>query len=131
MARFLARRLRSVFGLGAVFCICAGSAVAFMPPVASNPFSVTAPSASRIGDIRIEGVQRLEAGTVASYLSLNKGDEATPAALDTALKALYATGLFADISLPMQGDTLVATVVDTPIQNRVAIEGNDAISQED
>ena len=131
MARFLARRLRGVFGLGAMLCVCAGSAVAFMPPAASNPFSVTAPSASRIGDIRIEGVQRLESGTVASYLSLNKGDEATPAALDTALKALYATGLFADISLTMQGDTLVAKVVENPILNRVAFEGNDAISQED
>lgn len=93
--------------------------------------SAPALASEQIQDIRVEGVQRLESETVISYLSLNKGDEATPEKLDAALKALYATGLFADISLTMQGDTLVAKVEENPILNRVAFEGNDAISKDD
>ena len=90
-----------------------------------------APPAPTINDIRVEGVQRLEPETVISYLSLNKGDDASDAKLDTALKALYATGLFYDVSLTMNGNTLVAKVEENPIINRVAFEGNDAISKED
>ncbi|MFA4994271.1 MAG: outer membrane protein assembly factor BamA [Bdellovibrionales bacterium] len=116
----LARYLRVVLGCGVLFCLCAGQAAAFMPP-----------SFPKIGDIRVEGIQRLEPETVISYLSLAKGDEATPEKLDAALKALYATGLFADVSLAMQANTLVVEVEENAILNRVAFEGNDAISKED
>ena len=88
-------------------------------------------STAKISSIRIEGVQRLEADTVISYLSLAKGDEAKPEKLDAALKALYATGLFADVSLHMEDSVLVVKVEENPVLNRVAFEGNDAISKED
>jgi outer membrane protein insertion porin family len=120
MAGRLAHFLRVFLGCGVLLCLCAGQAAAFMPP-----------SASRISDIRVEGVERLETETVFSYLSLGKGDEATPEKIDAALKALYATGLFADISVAMQGSVLVVHVEENPILNRVAFEGNDAISRED
>jgi outer membrane protein insertion porin family len=87
--------------------------------------------AEEIRDIQVDGVQRLEPETVISYLSLNKGDEATPEKLDAALKALYATGLFSDVTLKMEGGTLVAHVQENPILNRVTFEGNDAISKDD
>ena len=93
-------------------------------------FSLAA-TGNTISDFHVEGIQRLEPETVISYLSLNKGDVATPEKLDSALKALYATGLFADVSLTMQGETLVAKVIENPILNRVAFEGNDAISKDD
>ncbi|MGB9153538.1 MAG: outer membrane protein assembly factor BamA, partial [Alphaproteobacteria bacterium] len=93
--------------------------------------STAALAGERITDIRVDGVQRLEPETVISYLSLNKGDEATPDKLDASLKALYATGLFADISLTMQHGVLVAKVEENPILNRVTFEGNDAISKDD
>src|SRR5271156_5541245 len=116
MARILARYLRVLF--------CGAILLAVLSPA-------DALASERITDIRVEGVQRLEPETVISYLSLNKGDEATPEKLDASLKALYATGLFADISLTMQQGVLVAKVTENPILNRVTFEGNDAISKDD
>ncbi len=84
-----------------------------------------------IQDIRIEGAQRLEAETVTSYLNLAKGEAATPDKLDAGLKALYATGLFIDASLAMEGGTLVVKIEENPVLNRVAFEGNDAVSKDD
>ncbi|NTU76534.1 MAG: outer membrane protein assembly factor BamA, partial [Alphaproteobacteria bacterium] len=84
-----------------------------------------------IHDIRVEGVQRLEPETVISYLTLLKGERATPGKIDASLKALYATGLFADISLDMQGGTLVVKILENPVVNRVTFEGNDELTKED
>ncbi|MDR3424075.1 MAG: outer membrane protein assembly factor BamA [Alphaproteobacteria bacterium] len=136
MAGIRARRWKVMLYSGVMLCVSAGQAAAFMPPAsASGSFSLNAaplaPEAPHIADIRVEGVQRMEPETVISYLNLNKGDEATPAKLDAALKALYATGLFADISLTMDGDTLVVKVEENPVLNRVTFEGNDAISKDD
>ncbi len=120
MAGSMARHLRAVLGCGFLLCLSSGQAAAFMPP-----------SPSSVGDIRVEGVQRLEPETVFSYLSIAKGEAATPEKLDDALKSLYATGLFSDVSLEMQGRTLVVKVEENPVINRVAFEGNDAVSKED
>jgi outer membrane protein insertion porin family len=132
-ASWFSRPYLATFG---VLLLCAGVmpfAQAAPSALSSDPFPSVAPSYSGvvIQDIRVEGVQRLEPETVISYLSLNKGDEATPEKLDAALKALYATGLFADISLTMDGGTLVAKVSENPILDRVTFEGNDAISKDD
>ena len=56
---------------------------------------------------------------------------ATAARMDESLKALYASGLFADISMKMDGSTLVVSVTENPVVNRVVFEGNDAINKED
>jgi len=105
-------------------------------PTAAN--SLFAPSAAplmatdtTIQDIRVEGAQRLEPDTVMSYLSLVKGDAATPDKMDASLKALYATGLFADVALRMEGSTLVVKVEENPIINRVTFEGNSEVSKDD
>lgn len=84
-----------------------------------------------VEDIRIEGAQRLEKETVISYLTLAKGDMATPDKIDASLKALYATGLFADVAVAMQGSTLVVTIEENPVINRITFEGNDAVSKDD
>jgi len=84
-----------------------------------------------IGDIRVEGTQRLEPETVTSYLTMAKGDRATPDKIDASLKALYATGLFADINIAMDSATLVVKVEENPIINRITFEGNDAVSKDD
>jgi len=106
-----------------------------LAPAHSTPVAPTAADISAandvISDIRVEGAQRLEPETVLSYLSLTKGDHATPDKLDASLKALYATGLFSDINMSMDGAVLVVKVEENPIINRVAFEGNDAISKED
>ncbi|MDP9126874.1 MAG: outer membrane protein assembly factor BamA [Pseudomonadota bacterium] len=114
----------------------ASSVAAFLGTAAPKPvMAAPAPEMSESGDvvrdIRVEGAQRIEADTVTSYLVLAKGDAATPSKIDASLKALYATGLFADVDVRMEDGTLVVKVDENPIINRVAFEGNDAISKDD
>jgi outer membrane protein insertion porin family len=96
-----------------------------------NPSALMANAAPTVQDVRIDGAQRLERETVLSYLTLTRGDTATQDKIDASLKALYATGLFADVSVAMDGSTLVVRIEENPIINRVAFEGNDAISKDD
>ena len=77
-----------------------------------------------IRDIRVEGTQRIEAGTVLSYLTLKAGDKFDPAQEDASLKNLFATGLFADVTLRRDADVLVVLVAENPIVNKIAFEGN-------
>ena len=118
--------------LGAVAAPVGMSCAATLPQglLASSIPAVT-PAGETISDIRVEGVERLEASTVTSRLTLAKGDLATPARMDESLKALYASGLFSDIRMKMDGSVLVVKVDENAIINRVVFEGNDAISKED
>ncbi len=83
-----------------------------------------------ISGIQIQGNVRSEADTIRSYLQLKPGEPYDAAAADRSLKALFATGLFSDVSIEMQGTTLVVKVVENPIINRVAFEGNDKIEDD-
>jgi len=87
-------------------------------------------SGGTIRDIRVEGVQRIEPTTVRSYLAVQPGDSFDPDRIDQSLKALFNTGLFADVVLKREGDTLVVAVVENPIINRIAFEGNRRIEKE-
>jgi len=80
--------------------------------------------------IRIEGTQRIEPQTVRSYMQLDAGDPFSADLIDRALKNLFATGLFADVAFRREGDTLIVQVVENPIINRLAFEGNDRIDDE-
>jgi len=80
-----------------------------------------------IQKIDVQGNQRIEDDTVVSYMTLKQGSTFTPAAADASIKSLFATGLFADISMNMTGSTLIVSVVENPIINRVAFEGNHSI----
>lgn len=93
--------------------------------VSTPPREVQAqPRAATIREIDVEGTQRIDPDTVRSYILLKQGDPATDEQLDRSLKALFATGLFADVSLRMEGDRLSVRVVENPIINRIAFEGN-------
>ena len=65
-----------------------------------------------------------------SYLLLHAGDGWDAERVDRSLKALFATGLFADVKLVREGDTLVVRVVENPIINRIAFEGNRKVKDE-
>ncbi len=80
-----------------------------------------------IRSIQIQGNQRIEPTTVRSYLVVREGDVYDPAIVDRSLKTLFATGLFADVQIQLQGQTLVVTVVENPIINRVIFLNNDAV----
>src|SRR5262249_5288934 len=77
------------------------------------------------------GTQRIETGTVMSYISVRQGDEYDEQAIDRALKALFATGLFADVKFNWDGSTLSINVVENPIINQIAFEGQDKVSEKD
>jgi outer membrane protein insertion porin family len=83
-----------------------------------------------IGDIRVEGNQRIEADTIRSYMQLSPGDPFEPARIDRALKNLFGTGLFADVTFSRDGTALVVTVKENPIINELAFEGNSHIDDE-
>ena len=89
-----------------------------------------APAAGTIQSIKVTGNQRIEEGTIESYMLVQPGDPFDPDRLDRTLKTLYATGLFQDVSLQRQGDTLVVKVVENPLVNRVAFEGNHKLTDE-
>lgn len=81
-------------------------------------------SGGTIREIRVQGTQRIEESTVRTYLSVRSGDPFDPDKIDQSLKALFATSLFQDVVLRREGDTLVVAVVENPIINRIAFEGN-------
>jgi outer membrane protein insertion porin family len=90
----------------------------------------TAPAPDRIREIRIEGNQRVETATIESYLLIRPGDVYDAGRVDRSLKDLYATGLFTDVTIHLEGDVLYVTVQENPIINRLAFEGNDRLSDE-
>lgn len=83
-----------------------------------------------IADIRIEGNQRIEEGTIRSYMLVQPGDLFDAERLDRSLKTLYATGLFSDVSLRRDGASLVVHVAENPIVNRVVFEGNKKLTDD-
>ena len=125
-------RLSSVlWALGAMVM----TAAELMQPVAAQA-PTRGPSLAQVGggtvtDIRVEGVQRIEPETVRSYLLIQPGDAWDDEQVDRSLKALFATGLFADVNLSRVGNTLVVKVVENPIINRIAFEGNNKIDEKD
>ena len=93
---FFPRRLIAV----AAFALCSGQALA------ADPFVVK--------DIRVEGIQRTEAGTVFSYLPVRVGETFTDEKGAAAIKALYATGFFKDVRIEAEGNVLVVMVEERP-----------------
>jgi outer membrane protein insertion porin family len=93
----------------AALALCSGRALAV------EPFTVQ--------DIRIEGIQRTEAGTVFSYLPVRVGDTFTDEKGSEAIKALYATGFFKDVRVEAEGKVLVVMVEERPAISSVDFTG--------
>ncbi len=77
-----------------------------------------------VRDIRVEGVQRTEAGTVFSYLPIKVGDTLTNEKAAQAVKALYATGFFRDVRLEVQDGVLIVSVQERPTISSISFVGN-------
>jgi outer membrane protein insertion porin family len=67
-----------------------------------------------VKDIRVEGIQRIEAGTVFNYLPVKVGDRMTDDKASAAIRALFATGFFRDVRLEVQGSVLIVTLEERP-----------------
>jgi outer membrane protein insertion porin family len=77
-----------------------------------------------IREIRVEGNRRVEPETVRTYLRFNIGDAYDPARVDQSIKALFSTGLFSDVRIDRTATGVLVTVVENPVVNQVAFEGN-------
>ncbi len=93
----------------AAFILCTG------PALAIEPFVVK--------DIRVEGIQRTEAGTVFSYLPVQVGDTFNDEKAAAAIKSLYATGFFKDVRIEAEGNVLVVQVEERPAIASVEFSG--------
>lgn len=80
-----------------------------------------------VRDIRVEGNRRVEPETVRSYLQFSVGDAYDGGKVDRSIKALFATGLFQDVSIDLVGSAAVVSVVENPVVNEVAFEGNSEV----
>ncbi len=93
------------------------------PAAAQGPFTV--------GDIRVEGLQRISEGTVFNYLPVNIGDKLDSQRIGEALRALYSTGFFRDVELRREGNTLLVVVIERPSIASFELKGNKDIKTED
>ncbi len=83
-----------------------------------------------VAAVRIEGNQRIEENTIRSYMLVQPGDSFDPERIDRSLKTLFATGLFQDVQIVRDGGGLLVKVVENPIVNRIAFEGNRKLNDE-
>ena len=84
-----------------------------------------------VGDIRIEGLQRITEGTVFNYLPVNIGDSLDSRRIGEAIRALYAAGFFRDVELRRDGNTLIVAVLERPTIESFELSGNKDIKTED
>ena len=103
--------------------VWAAVALALSPFVSAQEID---PRESRftVGDIRVEGLQRVSEGTVYNYLPVNIGDEMGTQRLREAMRALYATGFFRNVELRRDGSTLIIVVKERPSIESFEIKGN-------
>jgi len=115
--------LAAVFISGAQLYLSAPAAAQDAPAAPTAPPTV-------IKTIQVQGNQRIEANTVASYLLFAPGDPYSETRLDTSIKTLYATGLFADVSIDPRDGNVLVSVIENPIINRVILEGNKSLKSD-
>ncbi len=122
------------FGRGRVrfdLRLCCLAALA-LQPLNNAVYAQAAPEESfTVGDIRVEGLQRISEGTVFNYLPVNIGDHLDGQRIGEAMRALYATGFFRDVELRRDGNTLLVVVIERPSIAKFEIKGNKDIKTED
>jgi len=99
-------------------------------PVATAPAPAPAPDVGLVQRIVVQGNERIDQQTILSYLPIQVGDAVDDARIDLALKTLYRTDLFADITIQLQGTDLIVQVSESPIINQVVFEGNASLAEE-
>jgi outer membrane protein insertion porin family len=108
--------------------------IMFAAPVLTTLAATLAPSSAlaveSVNTIEVVGNRRVEVETIRSYFTAGSGGALTPEAIDDGLKALIETGLFQDVRISHSGGHLVVTVIENPVINRVAFEGNKKVKDE-
>jgi len=115
--------------LRVLFFVCA-FALVFASTGLSDRSYAYAQGAGIISEVRVEGNRRIEASTIQSYLLFSQGSPYNRGRIDKSLKALFNTGLFADVTIRRNGSAVIVNVVENPIINRLAFEGNRRIDDD-
>lgn len=131
----LRRVIFSAFMLSACFAIIPNvQAQEVSGPVIGSDATQIVPdiaeAAPKLSKIDVIGTERIEPSTVISYMDIRVGEAMTQDKLDATLKGLFGTGLFSDIMLEQKGSTLIVKIVENPIINQVAFEGNKKVKDE-
>jgi len=100
-------------------------------PTQAQTASPASASSFTVSDIRVDGLQRIGAGTVFTYLPIERGDTVDSTRIAEAMRALYKTGFFEDIRFDREGNILVISVTERPAINTLKISGNKDIKTED
>lgn len=104
---------------------------ALTPAPGGQPTSAGQPAnAVVVRDIRIEGLQRIEPGTVFSYLPIQIGDRVTEQGTADAVRVLFATGFFRDVRIELDGEVLVIAVEERPAIGAVEVSGSKEFDKE-
>jgi outer membrane protein insertion porin family len=120
MARFGRGRV-AIVAVAAGLLLCASLFGFFAVSIGSASVSLAQTTQTRID---VEGNRRVEADTIRSYFRVGGSERLDSATIDTALKALYATGLFQDVRITPGPGRILVSVVENPVINRIAFEGN-------
>ena len=120
--------LRIVRGLG-LACLVLGGVLLGVAAVSVTARDAYA-QALTINSIVVQGNQRVESDTIRSYFRPGPSGRLDAFQIDEGVKALYATGLFQDVRPSIQGGRLIITVVENPVINRIAFEGNKKVKDE-
>jgi outer membrane protein insertion porin family len=123
----MGRGVRVIRGLGVAGVVLGGILFSLFAISVGASVPALAQAASQI---TVEGNRRVEAETIRSYFHPGPSGRLDAASIDAGLKALYGTGLFQDVKISQPGGRLVVTVVENPVINRVAFEGNKKIKDE-
>ena len=121
--------IRATLALAAAGALCGPVAAQELPTAAGA--ATTSGQEFVVGDIRIEGLQRISEGTVYNYLPINIGDRLDKRRVAEALRALYDTKFFRDVEMRREGGTLVVAVLERPSIESFEIKGNKDIKTED
>ncbi len=111
--------------LAALISIGVPVATVMTVPLVSSPAA-----AQTLSSISVEGNRRVELDTVRSYFKPDASGRLDQASIDDALKALIETGLFQDVRINRVGNGLVVSVIENPVINRVAFEGNKKVKDD-
>ena len=93
-------------------------------------FLASPAAAQTVDSVQVEGNRRVETSTIRSYFKPGPGGRLDQGSIDDAMKALIETGLFQDVKINQAGGRIVVTVVENPVINRVAFEGNKKVKDE-
>ena len=125
---------RGILGVALLFSAAAGPFLLSAPPASAQSAGTITPtlaqSTGTIDRVVIEGNQRIDESTILSYMTLRAGDPFEQGPLDDTIKRLFGTGLFADVTLAREGDSLIVSVVENPIINRISFEGNSRLEDD-